>query len=272
MGLSVGIPSRGITPSLIRVLKYISEIDFDGEILVGINPDGVVRPKLDIHSIRDPRIKIYFHKSDLGLYGNFRFLLKQASFESFVWQCTDDQLTAELSRVSTLRQEFDYDLLIPSWRWAEYSPESLSFELNSSIPGNYPSFENGMANTITLMHCEPSWIFGIWKTDFLRGIFPSRNFDWLDTHILQQVLIKNRVAVFESQSFTIIGTWHWANKLPTCVNGRYHNPAEAILRQILLVVPIIRCNQGDEILSIYRRCKSLIIQSINMNRERRHYS
>lgn len=119
MTLTVGIPSRGVNPSLYRVIEHALSLDAD-EIIVAINPgsEGID----DLSEYSDPRLRIIFHKEDLGLYGNFRFLVKQANSEYFTWLCTDDLISPDIPLLLRNLHRTNDNLIIPTWFWAEYNP------------------------------------------------------------------------------------------------------------------------------------------------------
>ena len=79
MTYTVAIPTRGITTSLIRVLVEVRQNSDIDEILIGINPDSSSIESLLEPHLEDQRIRVFRHNFDLGLYGNFRFLLNQST-------------------------------------------------------------------------------------------------------------------------------------------------------------------------------------------------
>ncbi len=268
MSYSVAIPSRGVNASLIRVLKEAQLLVGVDEILVGINPDGWSACSLLEPFLVDSRIRIFHHEKDLGLYGNFRFLLMQSKSEFFSWLCTDDRASeSTLDLLSEIEKDF-LNLVIPTWKWAEYNPDTLSHSLDDAKPGNYPSISSPDSTLKSIIYCEPSWIFGIWRTSYLSSIFPKGDFDWLDTYLLQKVILTRKVAHINVQDPMIIGTWHWKNKIASSVNGHSHNPYPAIFRQIL-ISPAISYLSIRAPRLIFQRCKSLVRQSKSMNERMR---
>ena len=65
--LTIGIPSKGVTYSLLRVLGLSLSFPFIEEVIVGINP-GVNEVKFPSSLTSDPRVKLFYHQTDLGLY------------------------------------------------------------------------------------------------------------------------------------------------------------------------------------------------------------
>jgi hypothetical protein len=264
MSLTIGIPSRGSNSSLHRVIRHALTLDVQ-EILVGINPNGECCEDLSTYS--DSRLLFFFHPKDIGLYGNFRFLSSRSKHTFFAWLCTDDLLSPHVPQMLKSFQQSTINLIIPTWHWAEYKPhESAPFDLANQTPGTYPNLKSKSSTVDSaLLHCEPSWMFGIWRTSFLKKNFPLRNFDWLDTHLLQRVLLSRSVKVVELPEPTLIGTWHWANKIPASVSKKGHSPVWAVLYQLTLL-PRILWLSPKGILRIPFRIRFLFWSSREMNR------
>jgi len=263
MTLTLGIPSLGISPSLIRVLRTAVKLSIVDEILVGINPGSGDLSTLEEFRA-DGRVRIVMHKKNLGLHGNFRSLVQMATSDFFLWHCIDDQISTSLINQSQFWRDSEIKLYIPSWVWSEYDPETLSFDDKTTVQGVYPSLKSPKEIIRSAIYAEPSWIFGIWNTKYLKSIFPTHDFDWLDVYLLQRVVLDLGVSVCEVADPTIIGTWHWANKIPHAVNGIRHNPARALLYQFRIAPRIVFIYPPGIRLCI-SRAKSLVIQSKKMN-------
>lgn len=264
MRISLGIPSRGVTSSLYRVVEYALSLDVD-EIIVGINP--TTDSSEFVNHYGDARLKLFFHNSDLGLYGNFRFLLHQANSPLFAWLCTDDLISKEAISILKGRDHIEANLVLPTWKWVEYNPDQENcFAMDKSIEGVYPCLTNNKALAEAALQCEPSWIFGIWNSIYLKSIFPRTNFDWLDCYILQKTLLSRKVEVLSVSDPTLIGTWNWASKIPNSVNPKGHWPARAILHQLLLAPKILKISPFAWF-KIALRMRFLLLLSRSMNQE-----
>lgn len=231
MTISIGIPSKGINKSTLRVIDQALTISGVSEVLVSINP-GEMNEVLSSEIVLDPKVKVTIHKRDLGLYGNFRFLAKSASSKKFMWLCTDDSPSFDLLELSESMDINGALLAIPTWFWAEYRPETCSFEDISTsglIPPKIVDEKYPHATT----YPEPSWIFGLWDAAFLRRIMPFVDFDWLDVHILQQALLSKKVVYVDTKSPMIIGTWNWMNKKPNSIKSTGPHSRMAIFYQVL---------------------------------------
>jgi hypothetical protein len=162
--------------------------------------------------------------------------------------------------------ESEDNLIIPSWFWAEYNPQEKGFfDFTNKIKGTLPDLSTSRTIVDAALHSEPSWIFGIWRTTYLQSIYPKRNFDWLDTHLLQKALLSRKVSLMPVENPTIIGTWNWANKVPNSVSHKGHNPWMAIFHQVTLLPSLILQNPGS-FWSIVLRIRFLFISARAMNR------
>ena len=228
--LTIGIPSKGINASLIRVSQLALSFAAVERVLIGINP-GQDNQTIPDSIISDPRVLIVSHSTDLGLYGNFRFLVENATSKYFMWLCTDDSPTSELSKLLQVAQSERALLVIPTWDWSEYFPQDLTHSSERTL-GPLPVLKPNKSLIHSAIYAEPGWIFGMWERKYLLSIFPKRSFDWLDSHILQRVLISKGVRVVEVSQHATIGTWVWANRSPHSVKPSGHSPLSAYLYQI----------------------------------------
>jgi hypothetical protein len=262
--LTIGIPSKGVSESTLRVFRLALSFSFVEEVLVGINP-GVDNLEIPGSLSADPRVNIIYHPSDLGLYGNFRYLANKATSSYFMWLCTDDSPTPQLETLLQVINSEKANLVIPNWDLADYFPH-LQEHAKVRTPGKLPSLASNRLRVHSAMHTNPSWMFGIWDTKYLVSIFPKRSFDWLDCHILQKVLISNTVKLVQVPQPATIGTWSWANKLPHSVKASGHSASWAILYQHFTALNLISL-WPPSVIPIFRRMGTLRSAARSMNAE-----
>lgn len=108
-GISVLMPVYNGLPYVKEAVQSVLTQDFDDwELLISDNgsTDGT-REYLD--SLQDPRIRIYKQETNLGVYGNFNFLLGQASATVAKVLCADDWLLpGALERTLRFMEERPY--------------------------------------------------------------------------------------------------------------------------------------------------------------------
>jgi hypothetical protein len=255
MTITVGIPSKGVNQSTLRVIELALSLEGVSEILVSVNP-GIDSELLPSEIFSNSKIKVTLHDFDLGLYGNFRYLVQSATSDKFMWLCTDDAPSSNLLQLSDAIDDKGSILAIPKWYWSEYRPETSSFDPSRKL-GVTPPNSRDDAYLSALMNPEPSWIFGLWNTRFLKRYMPVVDFDWLDVHLLQQALLSHKVICVDTTSPMIIGTWNWANKKPNSVKESGPYALTAVLYQLSLL-PKFMGMGGVAFFSACRRARTLI--------------
>ena len=216
--IEVLIPYRGeVNELLLSVIEKNLSNPIVDRVHLSVNPSGFGTEDFD--SFRNnQKFKMTLQSEDLGLYGNFRFLVKSAISPFLVFQCGDDVQTENYSEMVSQLKLNNKALAIPTWCWKEFNP-SKSGHYGEEIHGVYPFLNSRRSRFESCEVAEPSWIFGVWRTQYLKSIFPAGNFDWLDFYILQKSLCDNQIVNVETESKLVIGTWKWANKVPHSVVG-----------------------------------------------------
>lgn len=261
--LTIGVPTKGTSLSLIRVLEFCHELPSNFEILISINP-GDIGVEIPAIYLEASNFKFIWQKVDLGLYGNFRFLLQSAENELFCWFCVDDNVSKDISDICKHAVDTQSDLTIPSWQLDEYDMKSARYEGKPKF-GELPDLTNIYTRVLASLNIDPSWMFGVWKTSYLKNIFPKENFDWLDCDILQEVLLNGKVSIFNSVNPALIGTHYTFNRRPNAVNSRGHSPRIAIMKQLVRLPHYLKLGPLPLKLMIIR-CWTLYHYSRELNR------
>lgn len=177
-------------------------------IIVSVNHPGA--SKADFLRLRalDPRIKVYLQQSDLGLYGNLRFLSKVSSKPWLVFCAVDDFLPPQIiDKLAGGVIPEDTNLVVFQQRLSKqvrdcngrYSATELSHLVHDrDIP-------HGSKVMCDPLEGPPSWIFGLWRASYIRAIFPRTDFNWLDTYLVSRALSEDSVAHFEADTPALIG-------------------------------------------------------------------
>lgn len=257
--LTIAIPSRGTSTSLLRAIK-IACASRAREIIVSINPGEMSLNVLDF--AEDSRIKVYFNPLDIGLYGNFRRLIELSTSKYFVFQCIDDEITQNLDVVIEEMEVKKSQFCIPNYVLLEYNPTSLIF-FGEEKSGRLPDLNSKSARYKESIYAEPSWIFGVWNLRFIRDIFPGHDFDWLDCILLSKAIRDDAITI-EVSNPTIIGTWRWSNKAPHSVNPNGHNPFPAIYAYLSMSSDFFKLNPSL-LLHLFRRIFQIMQTSIQLN-------
>lgn len=228
MRLEIGIPLLSGVDLAEEVLKQVIKFESPSVIHISINdPRGEESAYMALGSL-DPRVKVTCQPRNLGLYGNFRFLIENATGDSFHWHCFDDQISESvLNEAALILEKETSDLVVIPFFYQECFLGPIRWS-GPRVEGELPLAVNRDNRVNSLTYAEPSWIFGLWRTNYLKAAFPNRNFDWLDTHLLQRVLLEGRVSSFQTDNPITIGTWNWRGKVPNADNGRRFKAGRSI--------------------------------------------
>lgn len=232
--LEVGIPLlSGVELAHQVVLDVLSWPNI-GRVHLSINLPGLDSAKyFELEKI-DPKVVVTCQNNNLGLYGNFRFLVENSKLDYFAWHAFDDQVSSQTigNALSIISSSPKSSLAVIPYELQECLLQPLRWEGNK-LPGILPKISDRKENFFSALYAEPSWIFGIWKSGYLKAIYPKKDFDWLDSYILHRVLIEKKVVVVEGSEPMTIGTWTYLNKVPNSVNGHNFNANIFILKSFL---------------------------------------
>lgn len=212
--VEAGIPVLGEVEVGIAQARNLREGGFGGKIHVSVNhSSGIskqVRMAADALGIR-----VSEHKVNLGLYGNFRFLVDSARADKFFWLAVDDSPPWDLLNFLAHEPGDRDETLL--WSQTQLVPE---LKPNRNHQAEYPHsrFTEGFERK-NIFDFHPSHIFGIWDLGWLKANFPPSNFDWLDVYLLSLAYLEGTTKLVPG--LRQIGT---TKKAPHRVNGRYHRP------------------------------------------------
>jgi hypothetical protein len=177
--LTIGIPSRGENDRIKDMISYCINSPVVSQIIVSINPPNETANELQSLFRHEKKVEIIVQEKDLGLYGNFRFLVNRATSKYFQWFCLDDLPSPEWDQILNQMQANQLALAIPVWKWQEWDPTEKKF-FGDKILGPNPKVDTYIERLTSGLRSQPSWIFGVWNREILLHIWPKLNFDWLD--------------------------------------------------------------------------------------------
>lgn len=204
--IEVGIPSFMDFEAPLKLALGLRKAGFEGKIHISVNGSDLI-PDPYLAQAFECAARLTIQKSNLGLYGNFKFLVDSATAEWFTWLAVDDEpnLVALQSPMND-----GFDLLY------------FNFMLVRTMSSGGPAEEFGIKDPFESKNFftpEPSAIFGIWRTEWLSAIFPAKAFDWLDIYLLVRTRAHGRLS--KGPGVQKIG---FQEKVPHSVNGRFHAP------------------------------------------------
>lgn len=248
--LSIGSPPRGqkcrteiealvpVYDSYLATLGTVTSLIKSqalSSITVSVNhPSGSREDFLSLEDL-DRQVKVSLQDSDLGLYGNFRFLAGVATKPWLIICAIDDHLPSRV--IDGLAEEKiprDTNLVIFQQQVWEQVRDSTGryhmLELSHSVADL--EFSHGSKVNWDPVEPPPSWIFGLWRTSFFDATFPRSDFNWPDTYLVSSALFTNSVRYFESGIPASIG--FVPGRPPHAVGSSWTNPFGWLLHMALL--------------------------------------
>jgi glycosyltransferase involved in cell wall biosynthesis len=127
--VSVGLPCYNRPEMLKRAIECITNQTYQNlEIIISndASSNPLVKPMLDGYAAKDSRIWIYHQPTDLGCYGNYYFVLQQATGKYFMYIQDDDwwELDAIELMVSDMEAHPEQACSIGAVEYIEVSGES----------------------------------------------------------------------------------------------------------------------------------------------------
>jgi glycosyltransferase involved in cell wall biosynthesis len=161
--VSVGLPCYNRPESLKRAIECILNQTYTNlEIIISndASPNPVIKPMLDEYAKRDQHIRLFHQPVDLQCYGNYDFVLSQATGEYFMYAQDDDLWEPDC--IELLVRE-----LIHNQEYAFAVSTSQYIEENGN-PWQVFTFNN--KNILSLIFGEraPFIWMGLWRTQILK--------------------------------------------------------------------------------------------------------
>lgn len=214
--IEILIPVKGsVTLARDTVLHCLSSLDAS-KITVSVNGATTEqRPGfLDLEKI-DPRVSVLIQRKDLGLYGNMRFLVEEASRPWLQIVAVDDRpdFSVVTGRRSNIAGKHPA-LIVGPQVVTEVALETKSD--NFSIVFGRPlrpvvteeKAQVFLTEGVTGLDAPTSWIFGLWRSEVIKAIFPKTDFNWLDSFLVAEAIARDGlIYVPICSGKSVIGKW-----------------------------------------------------------------
>lgn len=187
--VTVGIPTYNRPAGLDRTLRQIRAQTYGNlEILVSDNCSTApeTRAVAAAHQQADPRVRYHRQERNIGLEGNFKYLLERATGEFFFWAADDDEWTPDFVQVC-LDHIGTAGSVMTGMRNAVRPRGLLRWKPPLDLAPDHGPFENVVA---FLNNAQPSLFYGVHRTELLRaGFLPEKVYDYYDYFfIVRQIL------------------------------------------------------------------------------------
>lgn len=187
--VTVGMPTYNNPKGLRRALTLITTQTYSNlEILVSDNASSSDETEKLVKefSEKDPRIKFFRHETNGGPVFNFKFVLKNAAGEYFMWAADDDEWTNNFieeclknsKNGSSVFTSYYNKNRVKNIVVTHYTPK---LDVDLSTYENLKRFLSGMV---------PSMIYGFHHTTSLRELYVNYEpFDWYDCHLIMNIIV-----------------------------------------------------------------------------------
>lgn len=207
------------------------------EILVSFSSSKVALGEMDALLSFDDRIKIFYSKSDLTLYSNFRRLIELASGKYFAWFCGDDRHSVNFisHQLDLISAEDGSVLSIPQFAFYDYDKTNafLTENRTSDIYCIKCDNKNHNAGKLGIIPKTHFW-FGLWARDYLIQEFPHKDYDWLDLLLIQKALFSGK-ATSDSQHASFLYAGRAEGHTPNRT-GRTYSAGHYVRAMLLYII------------------------------------
>lgn len=199
-------------------------------ILVSVSQPGTTPGDFLALKALGPNVQIWLQTKDLGLYGNFRFLLEKAAARWCFFAAVDDDISESLLCSKLLTAQAPPSLVVPVQHLVNVEraerpfPGTVAFldtvgqVCDSEKMNDISRFFSGP----NVLNAPTSWIFGIWRTSYLRDIYPRKNFNWLDSYVIARAILDEVIQFDWVSNPSLIGVW--PDRPPNAVGRSWRTP------------------------------------------------
>jgi glycosyltransferase involved in cell wall biosynthesis len=199
--VSVGIPTFNRPEGLRRTLRCICAQTYSNiEIIVSDNASAGTETEVVARefSEQDARIKYFRQPSNIGSTENFRFLLKNASGEYFMWAADDDEWDA--SFIETCLAATDPPCSVMTkfstvLRARNIREEKLVPQLSPDA-----SLSQNVMNFFSIM--QPSLFYGLHHRKSILFFLTGKCFDFYDCYAVLRIILESGFRTIDRNLFT----------------------------------------------------------------------
>jgi len=202
--VSVGIPTYNRPHGALRTLRAITGQSYGNlEIIVSDNasPDRRTEHALEELVSQDRRVRFFRQTRNLGMFGNFQFVLEQATGRYFMWAADDDEWDARF--VERCVAGFDHpDVVSVMSRFRTlYRASGRSEE--QPFPHLDPARSKAY-NLLAFLHqLMPSLLYGVHRRECLEFFrTETRWFDFYDCYLSLRLLTIGKIRILPDVLYT----------------------------------------------------------------------
>lgn len=245
--VSVGIPTYNRPDGLLRTIQQITSQTYSNlEIIISNNAstDPIIKKTIDYCAKLDSRIKPFHQQENIGLVNNFKFVLKSASSDFFMWAADDDEWDINFIEQCMIEiQSKNVGTVMPGFIRHNRALNAKGLALLPKMTG-----EDKFADAIAFYEALPHSIF--------YGLHRKKTIDWLieqdndlfddEYFIVRQIFLHGVSTIPEKILYCAgINDESYQIKLPKEANDRYFYLTKRIMEinKLLLLADDINDKQ-----------------------------
>jgi len=194
--VSIGMPVYNRPDGLSRALTCLTGQTYRNiEIIVSDNcsPDADVKRVVESFMQHDKRITYFRQESSLGIAGNFKFVLEQATGDYFMWAADDDEWNKDFIKVclADLMEDGVVSVMSNFSTLYRHNGESVKGVMPEILP------TLGMAgNALAFLDCmTPSLFYGLHKRQNITFFLEECFFDFFDCYFMLRLILQGEVRI-----------------------------------------------------------------------------
>jgi len=186
--VSVGIPAYNKPEGLRRTLKCITQQTYKNlQIIISddCSPDKETETVAREFMGKDPRIRYIRQQKNIGAESNFKFLLKKAAGEYFMWAADDDEWDQRFIEVC-IQKIGNCSSAMPSYKFVNRAKKR---EFGMNIPDLSPQY--GVYRNLRnyLIFAPSAFMYGFHKRADILWFLKWELFDAWDHHFASKLLL-----------------------------------------------------------------------------------
>ncbi len=197
MTITIGMPTYNSADFVEQALDGLMRQTY-GNFVVHVSDDASTDRTWDLLQRRvagDPRFILHRQAKNLGLLGNFRYVLDQATSEFFMWHAYDDWIAPNFLEALVAVMAAEPDCALACARIVKVLPDGRPVQCR-----DFPDF-SGMSRqrriTTMLRHPRSRWLYGLHRTQSVRRAFALMEefgYAWAgDFLVLLPLILEDRV-------------------------------------------------------------------------------
>lgn len=195
--ITIGMPTYNSVMFVDQALDGLSRQTYS-DFVVHVSDDASTDGTWDVlqrWAIKDPRFILHRQAKTLGLLGNFRYVLDQATTEFFMWHAHDDWIAPNFLEALVAIMASEPECALACARIVKVLPDGRPIK-NRDFPDTSATSRRHRIATM-LRHPRSQWLYGLHRTHAVRQTFAVMEefgYPWAgDFLVLLPLILDDRV-------------------------------------------------------------------------------